>query len=148
VPDVPKPASDQEKLQGVWQAVELELVTSKDEAKQAQLIQRCRWHFTKEKITFQLDDDKSLEGTFSLDPSQKPKQLDFTLSAGMEKWLGQKFTAVYKLEGDTLTVCTALPKAKRPAGFALLPGIAGDLPQDLAARGMFGLSKFKRQPVE
>jgi RNA polymerase sigma-70 factor (ECF subfamily) len=144
-PQVAQPVNDQERLRGIWQAVELEFVTNDDPAERARLVKRCRWEFTGNKISFQLNDDKSLVATFTLDPAQEPKQLDFKTVAGAELFIGKSFAAIYKLDGDMLTVCTAPPGGKRPAQFALLPGIAGNpLAQHFTVRGVIGLSKFKR----
>ncbi len=56
------------------------------------------------------------ELTFKLDPTTKPKSLDFTMTSGPTK--GQTAVAIYELEGDSLKVCYAVGEAKRPTQFA------------------------------
>src|SRR5262249_26207484 len=54
-------------------------------------------------------------GTFKLDASKSPRQIDITPD-GVPK--GTVFQGIYKLEKDTLTICFAGPKGKRPTAFA------------------------------
>ena len=51
-------------------------------------------------------------GTFRLDPSRSPRAIDLVYSDG------QTYEGIYKLRGDTLEVCTALPGRGRPTKFA------------------------------
>lgn len=45
------------------------------------------------------------KGTFTVDPSKKPKQLDMNHDEGGLR--DKKWEAIYKLDGDTLTYCYA-----------------------------------------
>src|SRR5262245_41576468 len=59
------------------------------------------------------------EGTAVLDPGKKPKTIDYTFTGGAQK--GEKFLAIYELEGVTFKHCGALTGA-RPTEFASRPG--------------------------
>ncbi|MFO0799585.1 MAG: TIGR03067 domain-containing protein [Gemmataceae bacterium] len=56
--------------------------------------------------------------TITLDPTKAPKEIDLVRGPGGQKWMG-----LYKLDGDTLTLCLAMiekgkPEAQtRPADF-------------------------------
>ena len=52
------------------------------------------------------------QGTFRLDPSRSPKAIDLIYPDG------QVYEGIYKLRGDVLEVCTALPGRGRPTKFA------------------------------
>ncbi|MGH7169083.1 MAG: TIGR03067 domain-containing protein [Gemmataceae bacterium] len=52
--------------------------------------------------------------TFKIDPSKKPKLIDLVREASGRKYL---LRGIYKLEGDTLTVCIALGNLPRPKQF-------------------------------
>jgi uncharacterized protein (TIGR03067 family) len=59
-------------------------------------------------------------GTFSVDPTAKPKTLDVTFSEGEEA--GKTIKGIYDLEGDRCKVCIALGDQPRPTEFASPPG--------------------------
>ena len=50
-----------------------------------------------------------------LDAKAKPAALDLKIAAGPD--VGKVVKAIWKLEGDTLTVCTAEPGKERPKEF-------------------------------
>jgi uncharacterized protein (TIGR03067 family) len=60
------------------------------------------------------------KGTFTFNLQTKPKQLDVTFTDGPQK--GQSIKAIYKLEGDTYTLCLDTIGKERPAEFASKPG--------------------------
>jgi uncharacterized protein (TIGR03067 family) len=64
-----------------------------------------------------LKDTVKEEGTIKLDPSQSPRAIDFRITSGDDK--GKTQLGIYKLEGNTLTLCVAKPSDKdRPKEFA------------------------------
>jgi uncharacterized protein (TIGR03067 family) len=56
------------------------------------------------------------EGTFKLDLTQKPSQMDATGVKGSVK--GKTYLGIYALDGDTLKWCVSLPGNERPTEFA------------------------------
>ena len=63
-----------------------------------------------------LNADSPIKGTFTLDASKQPKQMDIRSEAGPEE--GQLLPAIYELGPDTLRVCYARQGAPRPSSFA------------------------------
>jgi uncharacterized protein (TIGR03067 family) len=59
--------------------------------------------------------DKTVdEGTFTVDPSKNPKQLDAQSSSQGKK---EKLSGIYQFEGDTLRICFVPEGKERPAEF-------------------------------
>jgi uncharacterized protein (TIGR03067 family) len=60
------------------------------------------------------------EGTFNLDETASPKTIDMTFTKGPEK--GNTALGIYKLEGDTWTICLTVTAKERPTKFATKKG--------------------------
>lgn len=54
-------------------------------------------------------------GTYRLDPTRSPKAIDLTYADG------QVYRGIYKLEGDHLKTCIAVPGQERPTRFVSKP---------------------------
>jgi uncharacterized protein (TIGR03067 family) len=59
------------------------------------------------------------EGTAKIDPSRKPKTIDYTFTKGDAN--GSQFVAIYELDGDSYMHCGVL-KGARPSEFSSKPG--------------------------
>jgi len=65
--------------------------------------------------------EATYKGTFKVDISKKPKQIDVLFSEGPEK--GKTSLGIYELEGDTYKVCIGLAdNQNRPTEFVSKPG--------------------------
>src|SRR5581483_4019740 len=64
--------------------------------------------------------EQTLEGTISVDPSKKPKEIDTVTTADKKKSLG-----IYDLDGDTLKICVG--KSERPKEFDAKKGSGNGL---------------------
>jgi uncharacterized protein (TIGR03067 family) len=61
------------------------------------------------------------EGEFSFDDSKSPKTIDFDIKKGSDE--GKKQFAIFKIDGDKLTMIAAAPGEKdRPTSFELKEG--------------------------
>ena len=60
------------------------------------------------------------EGTFTLDPARKPKEIEETITAGPNR--GKVFKGIYEIEETHHTVCFGAAGRERPAEFSSKPG--------------------------
>ncbi len=61
------------------------------------------------------------EGSYTVDPSKKPKAIDLTITKGPDA--GMRQLGIYEVTGDTLRVCLAEPgSTKRPKSFNATSG--------------------------
>jgi len=61
-----------------------------------------------------------LKATITIDPSKKPKTIDYEMTDGFTK--GKKQLGIYEVEGDTFKSCFGKPGAERPTDFTSKPG--------------------------
>ena len=61
-----------------------------------------------------------IKAKITLDPSKKPKTIDYEMTEGFTK--GKKQLGIYEVDGDTFKACFAAPGAERPADFSSKPG--------------------------
>jgi uncharacterized protein (TIGR03067 family) len=106
------------RLEGTWQAVSYALdgqEASVEDMKRFQLIID-----TAGKTTAVQDGKPFIASTTKIDPTADPKTMDITFTLGPDK--GRTALAIYKLEGDTMTICRAAPGKDRPTKFSSKPG--------------------------
>ena len=120
-----EPKSDAERLQGDWVMVEYGPY-KREIGKPDQLDFNLYFHKDRAVIHFTgTDPDDEIVTTFAVDPSKAPKQIDFVgVSSTISgyKARGAKTLGIYKLEGDTLTLCWADENQKvRPTEFKYQP---------------------------
>src|SRR5260370_27457088 len=89
---------DLKKFAGTWSIVSAEK-GGKDAP--GNDIKALRFVFSEDKLTLKIG-EKSVEGSFKIDPSKKPKQIDLTL---MDK-TGE---GIYQFKGDMLELCVSEP---------------------------------------
>jgi len=61
-----------------------------------------------------------LKAKITLDPSKKPKTIDYQMTDGFTK--GKKQLGIYEVDGDTFKSCFGKPDAERPTDFTSKPG--------------------------
>ncbi len=72
--------------------------------------------FDKDAFTLSRD-DKSFKGTFKIDPSKKPREMDLAFVEG-GRFAGKTGLGIYELDGDTLKWCFNRPgREGRPETF-------------------------------
>jgi uncharacterized protein (TIGR03067 family) len=57
---------------------------------------------------------------FSIDPTKKPKAIDYTMTEGPTK--GKTHLGIYEVDGDTARFCFAAPGGDRPTDFTAKEG--------------------------
>jgi uncharacterized protein (TIGR03067 family) len=82
-----------------------------------------------DQITVMMGTEVFLKAKFTLDPSKKPKMIDYEMTEGYTK--GKKQFGIYELNGDTFKACFSSPGAERPTEFKAGAGLT--------------LSEWKRQ---
>jgi uncharacterized protein (TIGR03067 family) len=105
----------QEKLQGTWKPVSVEQRgESKDDDEDHRLI------FDGNKFRIKRGDQPIIQGTFKLDPSKKPKQIDMKITEDQNgEHKGKTALGIFALDGDTLKWCIAEPgTTERPKEFS------------------------------
>jgi len=99
------------KVEGTWA---LSSGEDKDEKVADDVLKNASLTIEGNKHTFKIG-DQTIAGTHTIDPTTKPKTIDAAHTEG--PFNGQTLLGIYKLEGDKLTVCLALPDKERPTEF-------------------------------
>ncbi len=115
--DAPKEdvKKEQEKLQGTWKAVTVEVGgRTKEDTEDHRLI------FSGDGFSIKRGDQTIIQGKFKLDPSKKPKAIDMEITeAPKEEHKGKTAPGIYALDGDTLKWCANEPgSTDRPKEFS------------------------------
>jgi RNA polymerase sigma factor (sigma-70 family) len=108
-----KPKADSDRIQGKWVVVSAELV-----GKPFQEVVGDTHTFDKNEWTvLHAKQNATDSGTFQLDATKKPKEIDMTTPG-----LGKPIKGIYELDGDTLKICIGdAPEEGRPVKFASDP---------------------------
>jgi uncharacterized protein (TIGR03067 family) len=103
----PKKEGDLDRMQGTWAVVERRYAGNVLKVENAQVTLRgSRWHFV-------FNGEVRSRWDVRLDPTTAPRSLDYFSADGNPTSV---LPAIYRLDGDTLTVCYTQGK-DRPTGF-------------------------------
>jgi RNA polymerase sigma factor (sigma-70 family) len=108
-------------LSGNWQAVSFEQdgrkkFSEEEVRKVTTSFRDCRYHFT----PLSWGPEGSFDGTYQIDgDTEEPKSFSLYPAKGPLK--GQAFRGIYRVEGDTLTLCFSWPPIDRPTEFRSRP---------------------------
>jgi uncharacterized protein (TIGR03067 family) len=129
---VPQEArTDQEKLQGTWRVAAIEEQGQKLPAEKVAKLE-LTLTIQGDKYNEKVKGETVEEGTIKMQADKNPRQMDILIATGKDK--GKTQLAIYKLEGDTLTVAIAPADSKeRPTRFTTEAGSS------------FGVQVFRRE---
>jgi uncharacterized protein (TIGR03067 family) len=130
-----KARPDAEAIQGDWEVASFMAEGKEPGGAEGDRIKSAVWTIGKDKIVIKADGAGG-EVTYKLDPARKPKALDVKVVKAPPGEMGLEFQAIYKLEGDTLTICLPLPNnTDRPKEFEAGEG---------SKQGLFVLKRKKK----
>lgn len=106
----PGTATAQDDLKGTWS------ITSFEQGGQREPAEGQVVAFGDGKYRLTVKTQELEAGSYKLDPAKSPRQVDFKIEKG--EGMGETQVAIYKVDGETLTMCLAMPGAKeRPTTF-------------------------------
>ncbi len=108
---------DLEKFQGNWQLTSVERdgkKTPQEEAKKIKLTIQGN------KFILRKDAEIISEGTMTLDPTKKPKELEETITTAPNK--GKIYLAIYEIDEEHHKICFGAVGKARPTAFSSMPG--------------------------
>lgn len=103
-------AKETEKLAGVWVPTTAESAGVKADGTD-DVLKDIRYAFTKDgKFRRERAGEAQPEGTYTADPTKKPRQIDYKIEkAASDAWVGKASRGIYEPDGDTPRVCRTWP---------------------------------------
>jgi len=102
---------DREALQGTWTIVH----TKKGDTKDKEPVTAPTVVFTGDKYKIEAGDKVVEEGTFKVDGSKSPKQIEVAATDGKDK--GKKWHGIYEIKGDTMRAVVGPADKDRPTKY-------------------------------
>jgi uncharacterized protein (TIGR03067 family) len=117
-----QPRTEADRLQGTWQLFSVEINHNPiplDSLKEDNAPVVGRLVVKGKSYSFRMGKTR-LELAYHLRPGERPRAIDLTLTDGPQK--GQTYYGIYRLRGNTYTVCRPVePGKSRPTAFATSP---------------------------
>ena len=108
---------DLDQLQGEWSMVS---GSADGQAMPDEMLKQMKRSCKGDETTTTMEGQMFLKAKITIDPSKKPKTIDYLMTDGFTK--GKTQLGIYELNGDTFKSCFAKPGAERPADFTSKPG--------------------------
>jgi uncharacterized protein (TIGR03067 family) len=103
---------EQQRLEGTWRVIAVEsggMAIPRREYRDLELT------FKDGKFTAKRGDEEAQKGTYTINPSRNPKEMDIDRADGPAR--GKQQLAVYSLAGNLLKICSCEASSARPTGF-------------------------------
>ena len=110
--------TDLERLQGSWLAVSVE---EDGRTSPVEATSRTRVTIYDDHYALHVKDQVFHGFIGDIDPGQQPQAIDF-IRVRLPVGTSRRYPGIYRLDGEELTICMALPGQGRPAAFATQPG--------------------------
>jgi uncharacterized protein (TIGR03067 family) len=110
--DDPAIKKDMAQLQGEWSMVS---GAADGQPMPESMRKQMKRVFKGDELTVTMGDQIFLTAKITVDPSKKPKTMDYEMTGGVTK--GKKQLGIYEFDGDTFKSCFAKPGADRPTDF-------------------------------
>lgn len=104
-----EPQDDQKAFQGTWTIVHHKKEGEKEPVTAPTVV------FSGNRYTIKAGEKVVEEGTFKVDGSKSPKQIEVSTTEGMDK--GKKWHGVYEVQGDTLRAVVGPADKERPTKY-------------------------------
>ena len=108
---------DLAQLQGEWSMVS---GSADGQPMPAQMLKQMKRICNGDETTTTMAGQVYIKAKFTIDPSKKPKTIDYQMTEGFTK--GKTQLGIYEVEGDTFKACFGKPGAERPTDFTSKPG--------------------------
>jgi len=109
--------NDMTQLQGEWSMVS---GSADGQAMPEQMLKQMKRVCKGDETTTTMGGRMFMKAKISIDPTKKPKTIDYEMTDGSSK--GQKQLGIYEVEGDSFKSCFGKPGAERPTDFTSKPG--------------------------
>ena len=108
---------DLAQLQGEWSMVS---GSADGQPMPAQMLKQMKRVCRGDEATTTMAGQIYIKAKITIDPSKKPKTIDYQMTGGFTK--GQKQLGIYEVDGDSFKACFGRPGAERPTDFTSKPG--------------------------